>query len=64
MRRATLLNQLCDRLQDLVILSATGYRSIIFFRENPNVTLRLIKDEEEEDSLEAAIDVVARNIRK
>ena len=64
MRRSTLINSLCEMLDDLVVLSAPGYRSVIFFRDNTTATLKMIKDEGEEDNLEAALHLVAKQIKK
>ena len=64
MRRSTLINSLCEMLDDLVVLSAPGYWSVIFFRDNTTATLKMIKDEGEEDNLEAALHLVAKQIKK
>ena len=60
MRRSTLINSLCE----MVVLSAPGYRSVIFFRDNTTATLKMIKDEGEEDNLEAALHLIAKQIKK
>ena len=63
MRRSTLINSLCEMLDDLVVLCAPGYRSVIFFRDNTTATLKMIKDEGEEDNLEASLHLVAKQIK-
>lgn len=64
MRRSTLIKFVQEMLQDLIVLSAPGYRSIIFFKDNTNATLKMIKDEEEDDNTEAALDLIAKLINK
>ena len=64
MRRSTLINSICEMLEDLILLSSPGYRSIVFFRDNALATLKMIKDNDEEDNLDAALNVVAKHIRK
>ncbi len=64
MTRSTLINSICDMVEDLVVLSAPGYRSVIFFHDNAHVTLKIIKDDDKEDNLDAVLDVVAKRIRK
>ena len=64
MRWSTLINSLCEMLDDLVVFSAPSYRSVIFFRDNTTATLKMIKDESEEDNLEAALHLVAKQIKK
>ena len=63
MRRSTIINLICDNVEDLVVLSAHGYRSVVF-RDSTNATLKMIKDDDEDDNLEAALDVVATYIKK
>ena len=64
MRQSTLINSTCEMSEDLVVLSSPGYRSIFFFRDNALATLKMIKDNDEEGNLEAALNVVAKHIRK
>lgn len=64
MRRSALIKLICDKEQDLVVLSAPGYRSVVFFRDNTSATLKMIKDENEDDNLEAALDLVAKHVKK
>ena len=63
MRRSALINALCVRDEDLVVLSSPGYRSLVFFRDNTIATLKMIKDDEDDENLEAVLDVVAQHIR-
>ena len=63
MRRSVLITALCEELEDLVVLSAPGYRSVIFFKDNATATLKIIKDDDDVDNLDAALDVVAKRIR-
>ena len=53
-----------EKVDDLVVLSAPGYQSILFFSDNIHATLKMNKDEDEDDILKAALNVVAKNIRK
>ena len=64
MRQSTLINSICEMLEDLVVLSSPGYRSIVFFRDSALATLKMIKDNNEEDNLDAALNVVVKHIRK
>lgn len=64
MRRSALIKSLCETVDDLVVLTAPGYRSVVFLKNNSTATLKLMKDDEEEDNLDAALDVVAKQIRK
>lgn len=65
MRRSTLINSVCEKVEDLVVLSAPGYRSVVFFRDNTIATLKIIKDDyDENDNLGAALDLVSKCIRK
>ena len=63
MQPSTIINLICDNVEDLVVLSAHGYRSVIF-RDSTIATLKIIKDDDEEDNLETALDVVATHIKK
>ena len=60
MRRSTLINLICENVQDLVVLSARGYRSVVF-RDSTTATLKMVKDNDEDDSLETALDVRGSN---
>jgi hypothetical protein len=63
-RRSTLINSICEQDDNLIVLSSPGYRSLIFFRDNTVATLKMTKDDGEDDNLEAALDVVAKQIKK
>ena len=39
MRRSTIINLICENVEDLVVLSARGYRSVVF-RDSTNATLK------------------------
>ena len=45
------------------MLSARGYRSVVF-RDSTIATLKMIKDDDEDDNLETALDEVATHIKK
>ena len=62
MRRSALINMVSQDMDDLVVLSAPGFRSIVLFRDNNKVTLKMIKYEEEDDDLESALNIVAKHI--
>ena len=62
-RRFTIIHLICENVEDLVVLSARGYRSVVF-RDSTVATLKMIKDDDEDDNLEAALDVVATQIKK
>ena len=62
MRRSTLINLICENVEDLVVLSAHGYRSVDFC-DSTIATLKMIKDDDEDDNLETALDVVATHIK-
>lgn len=63
MKQHRLVKSVQEELQDLIVLSACGYRSIIFFKDNTNATLKMIKDEEE-DNIDAALDMIAKHINE
>jgi len=62
MLRSTIINLICDNVEDLFVLSARGYRSVVF-RESTIATLKIIKDDDEDDNLETVLDVVATHIK-
>lgn len=62
-KRADLLRMLSQNVDDLVILSALGYRKVVMFRDNARATLKVTKDEEEEDDIDAALDVIVKVIK-
>ncbi len=63
-RCSTLISSICEQDEDLIVLSSPGYRSLIFFRDNTVTTLKMTKDDEEDDNLEAALNLVAKQIKK
>jgi len=63
MRHSTIINLICENVEDLVVLSARGYRSVVL-RDSTTATLKMIKDDDEDDNLETALDVVATHIKK
>jgi len=63
MRRSMIINLICDNVEDLVVQSARGYRSVVF-RESTIATMKIIKDDDVDDNLETALDVVATHIKK
>ena len=58
-----LINLICENVEDLVVLSARGYQSIVF-RDSTIATLKMIKDDDEDNNMETALDVVATHIKK
>ena len=63
MRRSALLKLVSEKLENLVVFSAPGYRSIALFASYPAASFKLTKDEEE-DNIDRAIEVLAREIKK
>ena len=63
MRRSTIINLICENVEDLVVLSARGYRDSSLPRQY-GATLNMIKDDDEDDNLGTALDVVATYIKK
>ena len=64
MRRSTIINLICENVEDMVVLSARGYRNSSLPRQY-GATLKMIKDDDEVDNLETtALDVVATYIKK
>ena len=63
MRRSTLINLICENVEDLVVLSERGYRSAVF-HDSTIATLQIIKDDDDDANLEAALDVVATHTKK
>ena len=62
-RRSTLINLICENVEDLVVLTARGFRSVVF-RDSTIATLKIIKDDDKDDNMETALDVVATHIKK
>ena len=57
-------NLICENVENLLVLSERGNRSVVFFRDSNIVTLNIIKDDYADDNLEAALDVVTTHIKK
>ena len=63
MRRSK-INLICKNVEELIVQSARGYMSVVFFCDSVIATLKIIKEEIEDDSLEVALDVVTKHIKK
>ena len=63
-RRPTLNKSVYENVEDLVVLWAGGYRLVVFFRHSTTAALKMLKDVDDDDDLEAALDVVPTHIRK
>ena len=50
-RRADLLKMLSRDVDDIVILSAPGYRKVVMFCDNARATLKVTKDDADEDDI-------------
>ena len=55
--RSTLHNSVFENVEGLVVLPARDLRSVVFFRDTTIAALKMLKDDD--DNLEAALDVVA-----
>ena len=63
MKRSDLLRMLSLHADDLVILSAPGYRKVVMFHDNARATLKVTKDDDEEDNIDAALNVIVKAIK-
>ena len=63
MKRGDFLRLLSLNVDDLFILSASGYRKVVMFHDNAGATLRVTKDEDEEDNIEVALNVIVKAIK-
>jgi len=63
MKRSDLLRMLSLHADDLVILSAPGYRKVVMFHGNARATLKVTKDDDEEDTIDAALNVIVKAIK-
>ena len=63
MMRSDLLRMLSLHADDLVILSAPGYRKVGMFHDNARATLKVTKDDEEEGNIDAALNVIVKAIK-
>ena len=61
MRRSTICKLICENVEDLFVLSARGYRSVVFFRDR---TIFIINDDDEDDNMEAPLVVLTTHIKK
>ena len=59
-----LINFICDNVEDLVVVSAHGYRSEVFFCDISIATLKTITDRNKDVNQEAALDVVTKKTFK
>ena len=50
-------------VDDIVILSAPGYHTVVMFRDNARATLIVKRDDAEEDYIDDALDMIARVIK-
>ena len=63
MKRSDLLRMLSLHADDLVILSAPGYRKVNMFHDNAKATLKVTKDDDEEENIDAALNVIVKAIK-
>ena len=63
MKRSDLLRMLSLHADDLVILSAPGYRKVVMFHDNARATLKVTKSDEEEGNIDAALNVIVQAIK-
>ena len=63
MKRGDLLRLLFLNADVLVILSAPGYHKVVMFHDNARATLKVTKDEDEEDNIDAALNVIVKAIK-
>ena len=63
MKRGDLLRMLSLHADDLDILSAPGYRKVVMFHDNTRATLKVTKDDDEEDNINAALNVIVKAIK-
>lgn len=62
-KRVELVRMLSESADDLVILSAIGYRKIVMFRDNARATLKVTKADAEEEDIDSALDVISKAIK-
>ena len=63
MKRSDLLMMLSLYADDLVILSAPGYRKVVMFHDNAKATLKVTKDDYEEDNIDVALNIIVKAIK-
>ena len=62
-RRADLLKMLSRDVDDIVILSAPGYGKVVMFCDNARATLKVTKDDADEDDIDDTLHMIARVIK-
>ena len=60
MKRSDLLRMLSLHAYDLVIMSAPRPRKVVMFHDNARATLKVTKDDDEEDNIDAALNVIVK----
>ena len=63
MKRSNLLRMLSLHADDLVILSVPGYRKVVMFHDNARATLKVTKDNDQEDNIDAALNIIVKAIK-
>ena len=63
MKLNDLLRMLSLRADDMVILSAPGYRKVVMFHDNARATHKVTKDDNVEDNFDAALNVIVKAIK-
>ena len=54
---------LSQNAKDLIILSAQGYQKTVMFQDNARATLKIMRDEEEEDDIDTTLNIIAKTIK-
>ena len=54
-KRSDLLKMLSPAVDDIFILSAPGYRKVVRLRDNARATLKVKRDDDEEDDIDDAL---------
>ena len=62
-KRADLMKMLSLAVDDIVIFSAPGYLKVVRFHDNARATLMVKRDYAEENDLDDALDMIAREIK-
>ena len=58
-----MLRKLKEKIKDLVILSAQGYQKVVMFQDNARATLKVMRDEEEEDDIDTSLYIIVKKIK-
>ena len=61
-KRTNLLKMLTDHSDELVVLSASGYRNMIMFIDNCHATLKVANDNENDERITEAVELLAKCI--